>query len=277
MQVLSKRHVPEEQLSFPRQLQRRFILFKWRQGAKVGTLTSSSLYTSISNALSSICPEPTVGFGTCTTNNVVIEGIEYVEDDGNLLPGTLEVSVDTSSYGSAAILNSMIILAANTAMGGATGSNCNETKYQIDGDKVSAQESKILCNAPNFAGVQFYDGILTDAAAGWMDAHGEVKTEQGTDFNCEGVLDPIKEIFDALAPEFSGETDTVFEEIEIICDAAVSLVSHVTSVYAQGTQIYGVFSSMSVIPSRVTAIVGTLTSAIGSATAALNQATATGT
>jgi hypothetical protein len=74
----------------------------------LGTLTGSALYTSISNALTSLCPtvSQTPSSSSCQqTEPVQISGIEYKNDDDTIArDGLLEVLIDSSEYNETRIL-----------------------------------------------------------------------------------------------------------------------------------------------------------------------------
>lgn len=76
----------------------------------VGTLTGSPLYTSVSDALVSLCStlSQTISATQCDeTGSVSIGGVEYVDED-SLEVGSLVVEVPTSSYNDSRILTAMI-------------------------------------------------------------------------------------------------------------------------------------------------------------------------
>ncbi|QIW98705.1 hypothetical protein AMS68_004223 [Peltaster fructicola] len=101
----------------------------------VGTLTGSALYTSISNALTSICPPvtQTTALTTCS-GTAKIGGITYVGDESQSLAkdGEIIVSTQNSGYNETSLRNAAIKALALSAMNSAsTQSNCWNETYKI--------------------------------------------------------------------------------------------------------------------------------------------------
>ena len=144
----------------------------------VGILTSDALYTSISNALTSLCPTAT---DACTTDTVTINGISYLEPDieNELLlktDGVLEVKVDSSHYNVSSLRDAIIKSAAISAQYAATGnSQCQSLDYTdymrkrwwypavrlirrqlFSSDYTPTKQKVTFCNSVNFAGAHYY-------------------------------------------------------------------------------------------------------------------------
>jgi hypothetical protein len=211
-----------------------------QHGVNVETLTSSALYSSISSALDKLCPSPTGSSGACATSTVTIGGIDYIEPITEAKEqGSLAIAVDSSNYGSDSVRQDMIVYAARTAIAGAsTNNSCQEQGYQVAEYRAVARENITLCNAPSFAGVQFYDA-KSSGTAGWLDARWEFETWSGGPFNCAEVLDGINVVLDVVAPEAAAELGLDFEGVTAVCEEVMAHFSSITSVYGGVTSIIG--------------------------------------
>lgn len=96
----------------------------------VGTLTGAALYTSVSNALETLCPTPSNNaYTSCNNNSISIPDVVYwsgndAEGGDDTSNGDLQVTVPLSSYNSSDLRSAMIqsvALATNTS---AQGSSC---------------------------------------------------------------------------------------------------------------------------------------------------------
>ncbi|KAK7724878.1 hypothetical protein SLS57_004149 [Botryosphaeria dothidea] len=109
----------------------------------VGTLTGTALYTSVSHALESLCPEATqtISMTACATGAVKIDNVPYV--DGGLLArtGELVVRVASSQYNATSLRNAMIRSAALTAQQAAAGKNCYNQTYEVAPLRRRGEES----------------------------------------------------------------------------------------------------------------------------------------
>ena len=125
----------------------------------VGTLTSSALYTSISNALETLCPTPTSGQAlVVASGTATVHGITYVDDNGLERNGELIVSIDSGNYSDPGIRSALIKSAASTFMGSANSTNCFNATYVEEQDAFREgplPRDIVLCNAANFAGVDY--------------------------------------------------------------------------------------------------------------------------
>lgn len=97
----------------------------------LGDLTGTALYTSVSSALSKLCPTPVSASPTsCATSNVKIKDIPY-DSGGFLGHGELVVSVESSQYNQTDLLTGMFNTAAKSFQQGATGRNCYTAHYEV--------------------------------------------------------------------------------------------------------------------------------------------------
>ena len=201
----------------------------------VGTLTSTSLYTSMSSALEKLCPSvtqtqsPTV----CETGSVSIGGIPIVDQGGitkgDLDYGDLVVTVELSSYNVTSLRDAMIKGAALAIQNSATGNKCYKASYSAaqppkrdlgslmsDLAPQDAGEHATWCNSAGFAASEYYSEYATTNATDLIYVHLELKI-QGGDYAC----DFLPELTDALAlvaPEFAVEDVELGEAIEAVCE-----------------------------------------------------------
>ena len=232
----------------------------------VGTLTGTALYTSISSALDVLCPtvSQTEEMTACSTNSVVIGGIDFVDlgflDKG----GELVVKVESSSYNQTSLRDAMINSAALTAQNSAQGSNnCYQATFDVEElgkrdiqpwlssthwtdsfrrwlsppsavtvdkrDHPHAEEEHATwCNAASFAGVQYYSQNWRDAAnpgpTDYIDVSWDFQVGPGGDFACEFLQDLITALA-TIQPEFEVEGVELAEEIGAICTEALGHIN----------------------------------------------------
>ncbi|KAE8441020.1 hypothetical protein EG329_006084 [Mollisiaceae sp. DMI_Dod_QoI] len=101
----------------------------------VGTLTGAALYTSVSNALESLCPpvtQTTTSTQCSETGEADIGGIQYIDIDESLNTGSLVVKVPTSGYNITSIRDAMIASISLSIQTSATGSNCFNVTYTVE-------------------------------------------------------------------------------------------------------------------------------------------------
>ena len=223
----------------------------------VGTLTDKALSTSISSALDKICPSVTDHSVTaCSTEGVSIDHIDYKDDQDALNHwGSLEVTVEASSYNETNIRKAMIDAAALTAMKSAVGSNCYEDEPLVEPMKLKRAYNAFAnaynsltppsifprmaidepypdkvhwCNAAGFAGVNYYGEYARlaqhEGATDWLDARWEFHVESGDKFDCEF----LGELIDAMAvvqPEFAIADMSLGEAVSVTCDAIENISS----------------------------------------------------
>ena len=213
----------------------------------VGTLTSTELYTSISNALESLCPSvtQTTEMTSCETDTVAIGNIPYIESDDLNKGGELVVKVESSAYNLTSLRDAMIQSAAYTASNSTTGKNCYTADYAtIPGKREIPSfwdtgrrwlgleprdrphpdpEHATWCNAASFAGVQYFGPWARDqqslSATDYLDASWEFKT-QGGDFDCEFLQDLITAL-GVVTPEFAAGEIELGEAVDAVCTAAM--------------------------------------------------------
>jgi hypothetical protein len=125
----------------------------------VGSLTRSTLYTSISNALETLCPSPTSGqFLVVPSGTQTINGIVWVDTTSEELQkdGELTIAMDAGNYRDPGIRSAMIKAAANSFMVSASGSNYwNQSWEEVDLRGPPVTREQPLCNVANFAGVDY--------------------------------------------------------------------------------------------------------------------------
>ncbi|KAF4624529.1 hypothetical protein G7Y89_g13641 [Cudoniella acicularis] len=101
----------------------------------VGTLTGAVLYTSVSNALESLCPpvtQTTTSTQCSVTGHADIGGIKYVDSSESLDTGSLVVKVPTSGYNVTSLRDAMIASIALFIQTSTTGSNCFNVRYTVE-------------------------------------------------------------------------------------------------------------------------------------------------
>ncbi len=148
----------------------------------VGTLTSAKLVSSISSAISALCPLASTGCDQKT--KIPIKGIVYVEEDQIYDDGELLVQIDSAAFkqaGDSVMRSALFGMAAHSFAAAAAGSNCANHTYTFEelrkrrdddyavgnnGTDSAAleprdhpypvQEKILLCNAGHFASPQYY-------------------------------------------------------------------------------------------------------------------------
>ncbi|KAF7959507.1 hypothetical protein EAE96_001123 [Botrytis aclada] len=188
----------------------------------VGTsMTGEILFTSVSNALTSLCPTPTSSgvWTSCKTGTIELGDTTWLNDnsreDGKVTSKVTDAQYNTTDY-----LDMFINMIASTANVSATESNCKLLEWEeISWKKRDAFASNEpqgpttergrahFCNMNGFLDTQFYDGIQ-ETAKMWFE----------TEFGFE--LEVLGNIFDAIFPEFIWLIETGVKLGEIACDAA---------------------------------------------------------
>ncbi len=191
----------------------------------VGTLTSDALFTSISSALTKLCP--TSG-PSCKEGTVEIDGIAYAEksvgetelnEDGKLL-----VVVHSSLYQTQSVRDSLIKSSAASVRSSATGKNCADLDYthyknkrwwdpistfakrQIFGGDWRPQNEKInLCSGLEFTGAHYYAPNVNvenvGSATSYIDAEWTFKKGDKLDLGRELICDFVTDLIDSAAIE----------------------------------------------------------------------------
>lgn len=217
----------------------------------VGTLTSKSLYTSVSNALESLCPtvsQTTSAIQCDETGTAHIDGVPYVDSD-SLATGELVVKVLTSEYNSSQIRTAMINSVATSIEKSASGNNCYTADYVVEELKrgLSARdlyhsalgyfglgqsdlirrdhpypvsESETMCNAAGFFSVNYYNQYWRSAPepgpTDFMDVEVSFESSESSDFVCE-FLDLLLDGLAIVEPEFVVEDLELEEGINALC------------------------------------------------------------
>jgi hypothetical protein len=152
----------------------------------VGTMSSDELYTAISSAIDALCPTPTPGVNTtCNAGQQIIPNIDHVESGYWESDGEIAVEVLSSTYSDPGIREGMIKAAANSAMASANSTNCY-TAYALNGWSGKRgltppeQEPRTLCNAGNFAGVQYVSCRSNQTKRGGTDKLNSLRREEQT-------------------------------------------------------------------------------------------------
>lgn len=218
----------------------------------VGTLTGGDLYTSVSDALVSLCPTPsqTESATQCDeTGSISIGGIEYVDC---LQTGSLVVEVPTSGYNDSQILTAMIKSIATSIENSATstsGNNCFTAHYIVEEMKRSLgfwdlyssamdrfglsardlqgrdhpypeREEKTMCNAAWFHTANYYNPFWRTATdpgpTNFINAEVSFHTSNSDDFLCS-CLDALVDGLALVAPEFIVADVELEEGINAIC------------------------------------------------------------
>lgn len=222
-----------------------------RSPVHVGTLTGSALSTSISSAISKLCPTPSKqgAATTCSTDTVKIGHIDYVEDGMLAQDGTLDVKVDASWYNETGLRKAMIDSAALTAMlATQTPKNCYTSKYDIESwgkrkrtplalahrflgmdirdhpHPIPINDGPTWCNTVGFAGVQYYNQFWrlqqTAGATDWIDASWSFHAGPGGDFACD-FLGDLTDALIVVQPEFAVGDVELGEAIRVGCEKAM--------------------------------------------------------
>ncbi|KAL9092836.1 MAG: hypothetical protein Q9165_004254 [Trypethelium subeluteriae] len=202
----------------------------------VGTLTGDSLYSSISNAIESICPtvSQTESKTSCATDSVSIDNIPYVSG-GFLSQGSLVVKVDSSAYNETSLRDAMIRSAALTAQHSTTGNNCYTQQYTVEelmrldrrDHPYPVQEKMTMCNAASFAGVQYYSEFWRTApepgSTDYIDASWEFETGPMDNFACD-FLEELISALGIVQPEFAVGATRLAKAVDAVCEKAMSHV-----------------------------------------------------
>lgn len=213
----------------------------------VGTLTGTDLYTSVSDALVSLCPTPsqTTSATQCDeTGSVSIGGIEYV-DQNSLETGSLVVQIPTSGYNDSNILAAMINSIATSIQNSATsasGNNCFTVHYEVEELRVErrglgfwdlyssamnhlglrdldtrdrpipVRQHKTMCNAAWFHTAEYYNPFWRTARdpgpTDYINAEVSFHASNNDDFLCS-FLDALVHGLALVAPEF------IFADVEL--------------------------------------------------------------
>jgi hypothetical protein len=214
----------------------------------VGTLTGVALYTSVSNALDSLCPpvtQTTTSTQCSETGQAEIGGIPYVDPEESLDSGSLIVKVPTSGYNLTSLRDAMIASIALSIQTSATGTNCFNVTYDVElkrrdgllgwvdeGLRISRRllsfrdhphlstEQMTMCNGAYFHTTNYYDPFWRTAPqpgpTDFINALFTFDASNSDQFLCE-FIDMLADGLTVLAPEFAVEDVELEEGIDTLC------------------------------------------------------------
>jgi hypothetical protein len=149
----------------------------------VGTsMTGEALFTSVSNALTSLCPTPTSpgAWTSCQTGTINVGQATYLEGQ-TPEEGDLTIKVTDAQYNSTNYLDLFINMIAGAANASATGGNCKLLDWAVSYGKRDLSRradippppheqegSSTFCNMNSFLDTQWYDGV-NEAAQMWFE------------------------------------------------------------------------------------------------------------
>ena len=145
-------------------------------------MTGLALFTSISNALTSLCPTPTSpgAWTICETGVIEVGSATYLDPaTEERSEGTVTVKVTDAQYNATNFHDLFINMIASAANASATGNNCNSSQWEQEiitkRDEGGGTLTKwisgtdIWCNMNGFLDTQFYDGVQ-ETAKMWLEA-----------------------------------------------------------------------------------------------------------
>ena len=191
---------------------------------QVGTLTSADLFTSISSAISSLCPSTATACDQET--KIKIPKIAYVEDDSLAEDGELLVQIDSSGYNDSSTLHALIGMAAQSFASSATGGNCQDVSYTVEGllkrdHPYPVHETMNMCHAGHFASPQYYSQYWRDAPRpgpqDWLSVEITFGAGPGGELLCafiEGLMELVETTF---TPELLGPEQVADDEFGKSC------------------------------------------------------------
>ena len=208
----------------------------------VASFTGSALSTSISSALSELCPAPskTGAYAQCKTDAVKIGKFDFKDGDNLEHGGSLAVQAAASAYNDTNILKGMIDAAALTAMKASMNqSNCrNVSDEKLSNPSIFGRSSDIApdkrkdpsfyggndgvwCNIGHFAGIQYFSPWWRVQAepgpVAYLDAEFKFEKPQGGAFDCVMAMELLNLAVDFIAPEFAVQENVASTAIEFAC------------------------------------------------------------
>lgn len=190
----------------------------------VGTLTGTALYSSVSNALESLCPEVTQTTAlTQCSGAATIPDIAYPADDDLQTDGELQVVIGLSGYNSTQLRDALISSLAASAQQAATGSNCYVPEGSAGLGDAPPGPDDTLCNSAWFYEADYYNPWWREAPepgpTDFIHATIEFHTAPNSfnDFVCE-FIDLMIDALAVIEPEFAIEDLELEEGINIICE-----------------------------------------------------------
>ncbi|KAF2232566.1 hypothetical protein EV356DRAFT_517324 [Viridothelium virens] len=188
----------------------------------VGTLTGPPLYTTVSSALSQLCPGASLcsmgDSATVTVDHVpYIDVVNEMEDRGQLM-----ISVLASSFNSVDMRDFMIGMIALAVNSSATGKSCwNETNrdYNPVDPFGASPETKTACNAAGFIGFQYVDA----SGFQYLDAYFEFRVEETKgEWICDEVIENIGSELQGAFPEFKEGIKLGEMGLNLVCQIAAA-------------------------------------------------------
>ena len=214
---------------------------------KVGTLTSSALYTSLSSAISKLCVPSTTAKPPPSTTvcdekaKVTIGSIDYIGEGVLHHDGELVVQIDAGSWNDSGLLENIIQSAAQSFMFSATDKNCKDEQYELAlfgkrhwwkeplyhlpfglakrGDHPVPTEPMhgTFCAAGHFVSPQYYPSTWRQALSPSPQAYLSVEINFQTDENAKLIcafVEALTEAVQAIAtPELLGAEQIGDEEL----------------------------------------------------------------
>ena len=208
----------------------------------VGTLTSTELVSSISSAISALCPLASTGCDQET--KIAIQGIVYVEEEYKYDDGVLQVQIDSAAFkqaGDSIVRSAFFGMAAQSFAAAAAGSNCANASYTVEdlrkrrddhavgnNDTSSAaleprdrpypvQEEIVLCNAGHFASPQYYAQDWREAEnpgpQDYISVEINFQTGPGGDLICDFIKEFSELVEVVFTPELLPEEQAADNEI----------------------------------------------------------------
>lgn len=216
-------------------------------------MTGEVLYTSVYNALMSLCPTPTSSgaWTSCSTGTVNVGKASFIEN-GKPTDGDVTLKVPDAQYDTPDMLNLFLKMAAGAANASASGKNCNPIDWSYTTEVINDKRdhpfnsphvtkgTDIFCNINGFFDTQFYDGVQQTATK-WFETEVSRRTHQPRskansssqfgfklgelgNLDCGGTVGVVAEvmavIFDAILPEFAWLITTGVVLGKLACEAA---------------------------------------------------------
>lgn len=149
------------------------------------TMTGEALFTSISNAVMSLCPTPTSEgvWTSCETGTVNVGPATWL-NNGKPEDGELTIHITDAEYNTSSYLQLFTQMLSGAANASASGSNCQLLDWAYTnyigkrdiGGRANAPAPPVthkghdtFCNINSFFDTQFYDGVQEQAKM-WLEA-----------------------------------------------------------------------------------------------------------
>lgn len=199
----------------------------------VGNMSGDGMIDSIRKALKPHCPDPIGPDAYCDTKDAPVDGVEYLEKDGQVLEkATVTFNIADSIYSTEEQINSMIYAAATGFNGSASGKNCEVMQYDtcqggesepsspndVSSPGPNCFEKITMCNASNAVNVEVFEGGHVVARL-WVEAKFHI--DGWNIFDCELIVGVVGVLLDGAAvyaPEIAADAWTVLGDIQATCD-----------------------------------------------------------